>query len=125
MKKRRRVVKRRNLDELFPPRGARTPKHPDYALLLDDGEIVIVEETSRPKIEDVERLESFIKELNWKTLFGMEPKGKMAVLHFERRGGDATKYLTHRIKRFRRKYGVVLYGAGCDKVLRERLRLTP
>jgi len=125
LKKRRRVVKRRNLDELFPPRDARTPKHPDRALLLDDGEIVIVEETGRPEIKDVQRLERFLRDFDWKILFDREPRGKTLVLHYRRRDLKATKYLTYRSKEIRKNYGVVLYGAGCDKVLKERLRLTP
>jgi len=118
------VVSKLSFDDI--PELAQLPR-PDYLLVLDDGEVVVVEETGRPKPEDLERVIEAVVGLKRGELnlpIETTPPRITGVVHFRRRDLTFGKHLSGEQKRLRDKHGIILLGVSCDRELRQRLRVT-
>ena len=101
-------------------------QRPDYLLLLDDGEVVIVEETGRPEFRDVKRVENatlLLRARRPNLLHGIVPSRITGVVHFRSRDKTFSRYLSGEQKKFWDKYRILLLGAACERELRQRLRI--
>ena len=121
---RRKILREIDLDEVGELREV---KRPDRVLVLDDGSVVVVEETGRPRPEDVEKHLSLLDALggDWSKLIGRErPRSVTCVIHHRR--GDAVFYARMRsrevLKKFRRR-GARVVAVECEREFREKLGL--
>jgi len=113
-----RILKSISLDEVPDLRGK---KRADYLLLLEGGVLVVLEETSKPRLEDLdEKLPMTIEWLRRRgpANVGISPheiRGIVAVCHFRRGIGGFSKYAIPLASRFKRDYGVPLLLCKCRR----------
>jgi len=102
-------------------------QRPDYLLLLDDGEVIIVEETGRPEFRDVKRVEDaalLLRKGELNLPHDIIPSRITGVVHFRRRDKTFGRYFSGEQKKFWDKYRVLLVAVACERELRQRLRIT-
>jgi len=117
------VVSRLSFDDI--PEFGQVPR-PDYLLLLDDGEIVIVEETGRPEFRDLKRVIDtvvMLKEGRLSLPYHITPFRITGVVHYRRKDTTFGKHLSSQQKRLWEKYGIRLLGVSCERDLQQRLRI--
>ena len=123
-RKRRKVVVKLSFDEM--PEFSEAQR-PDYLLLLDDGELVIVEETGRPEFRDVKRVEDtalLVRRRELNLPHDIIPSRITGVVHFRRRDKTFGRYFSGEQKKFWDRYRILLVAVACDRDLRQRLRIT-
>jgi len=113
--------------DMFKGQGHRVLPHPDYILLLETHEVIIVEETGVPEPRDVVRMNDFLSLMRgrWgEVLSGIEPIGITVVVHFHARAhGGFVNSARYWARRLMREHGADLYLVACDRELRQRLRI--
>lgn len=118
------MVCKLSFDEL-PEFGQK--QRPDYILLLDDGEVIIVEETGRPEFRDVERVRTaavMLKKGHFRLPYDTTPSAITGVVHYRHRDTTFSKYLSNLQKKLWDKHRIHLLGVSCQRELMERLRIT-
>jgi len=120
-------VRKIELDELEALKGI---KHPDVLLVLDDGAVIVVEETKRPRSEDIDKLLSLLEFLrdDWTPLLGhRKPSAITCVVHHTK--SDVAFYIRIRAKDVHkafRRHGAGVRAVRCRRLseLEQRLRIT-
>mgnify|MGYP007013857689 CR=1 FL=1 len=123
-RRRRRVLRKISLDQVPE---LEQEQRPDYALLLDDGEVVVVEETGRPEPRDIDRVAQAALALKKGTLplrVSKSPSAITGVVHYRRRDTVFGRHLSSLQKRFWDKHRILLLGVSCQRELEQRLRIT-
>ncbi len=94
-------------------------KHADKLVILNDV-VVVIEETSRPKMDDIEKLESTIQSLKsgaLKNYLRINPKRIIAIVHARRRDSVVPKILHRKVMK-----GVIYLKASCSNDVRSKIR---
>lgn len=121
--RRRKVINKSSLDKLLKQGFG---KRPDYLLVLDDGEIIVVEETGRPEFKDVKRVMDFATMLRKGELHlpGITVLSSITgVIHYKRRDSAFGKYLVSQQKKAWRELRIRLLGVSCNREFQQRLRI--
>ena len=123
MRRRRRVLRKISLDEM--PELSQEQR-PDYVLLLDDGEIVLIEETGRPEPKDLNRVAQAalaLKEGTFPLRLSEPPSAITGVVHYRRRDTAFGRYLSSLQKKFWDRHHILLLGVSCRRDLEQRLHI--
>ncbi len=90
-----------DLDKAAGKLGLREKKHADKLILLNSEVIVVVEETGRPKLDDVAKLENTVQALKHgvlKEYLKSFPKRIVALIHAKRRDTMIPKILASKTR---------------------------
>jgi len=121
LRRRRRVEREINLDNIATFRDT---KHPDRILELDDGSVIVIEETRRPRPEDIDKLLSLLETVggDWSSLLGYKrPTSIICVVHHTR--SDTAFYIHMRSKGIHRafqRYRARIIAVECNRELRNK-----
>ena len=123
MRRRRRVLRKVSLDQVPE---LEQEQRPDYVLLLDDGEVVVVEETGRPEPRDLDRLVQAVLMLKRGVLRLHQGRASAitGVVHYRRRDTVFGRHLSNLQRTFWEKHHILLLGVFCRRELEQRLRIT-
>jgi len=123
-RRRRRVLRKIPLDQVPE---LEQEQRPDYVLLLDDGEVVVVEETGRPEPRDLDRVAQAalaLKEGAFPLRVSRSPSAITGVVHYRRRDTTFGRHLSSLQKKFWDKHRILLLGVSCRHALEQRLHIT-
>lgn len=92
-------------------------KHADKLIISDDGyKVIIVEETSKPKTDDVRKLDNTVNAIKrglLKNILGLNPSRIIAVIHSLKRLDS----MIYRMLIRRSKYDTIYCKASCNREL--------
>ena len=117
---RRRVVKQVDLNSIS---ALSQRQKPDFVLLLEDGEVLVVEETGRPELKGLNRLEAFLRWARrggWGHLLAFRPELVMCVVHYRKRDLAFARMAEHKARALA-KLGGKLKLVSCEREFKERL----